>query len=182
MPAIVGGRREIGLGDVEAADHRAAPVGDDDLLVIADQVAHRALGRKSAETGAGLDQVGKERLVGIRRAEAVDDEADLDAAPGGGGERIADAYADSIVLEDVEGQVERGASLFDQREQRREPVLSCGKDPEFVVADACAERHRIAEEVDLVRRARVVDRGVIVGHPPAIVAARRLARPVRSLR
>ena len=90
VPAVLAGRREIGVLDVEPAEHRHLAVGDDDLLVVADQVARgSSSGMKQQNVPARLDQ----RRRRTRRSAAAPKpstiSAHVDPAPRRRGQRVA---------------------------------------------------------------------------------------------
>ena len=120
-PAFRSRRREIGVLDVEAAEHRHRAVGDDDLLVVANQVAPGQPRNETAERAAGLDQRREERLAG-HRAEAVDDHAHIDPAARRGDQRVAHPHPAVVVGEDVERELEASRAPSISAEQRRRAV------------------------------------------------------------
>jgi hypothetical protein len=144
VPAVFSRRGEIAVLDVEAAEHRDPAVGDDDLLVVADQVTPRPLGEEAAERAPGLDQRGEEALVGDR-AEAVDDQPHFDPAPRRRDERVAHAHRACVGGEDVEGELEAGLRAVDQPEQRRQAVAAAGIETERQSLRLDREGRRVAE-------------------------------------
>src|SRR5690606_34072058 len=100
-PAIAPRRTEIMLGDVEAPGDRNLPVEEEELLMIANEVARAPAARKEGHRAALGAQRREEAVGRIGRAEAVDDRAHPNAASRGSNEPCDDVASDRIVVENI---------------------------------------------------------------------------------
>ena len=102
------------IGDVEATNHTAPLVGDDDLLVVAQQIGLRDVRLEFAEMPAVFADRVEEGIVGFKATEIVDDQADRDAAVESFDQHIEDLLSALVGSEGVVVKPERPLCGFDQ--------------------------------------------------------------------
>ena len=124
MPAVLVGRREIALFDVEAADHGALAVGDGELLMIADQRAAAPFRLETIEPPARFHEWGEEFVLDLVGPEPVDGERNVDPAFGGADQRIAHLHPAGIVAIHVIKGAKARPRTVDQIYESAKPILA----------------------------------------------------------
>ena len=115
-------RAEIIVGDVEAADDHLLAVGERELLVVAQQIAPAPARHEAAEARAASIS-GWKKSASPRRAEAVDQQRDLDARVRPRPQaRRAPAVPDASSMPDIIEDAQAVLGAVDQRDQRLEPL------------------------------------------------------------
>jgi len=110
---------------IRPAGHHAGFVGDDELLVIADQIALAPVGAEQREGAARLGQ----RLEEVRTrviAESIDDKLHRNPAPCSSDQGIAHHGARCVAVEQVIEDHQALLGALDEGDQRLEAVLSVG--------------------------------------------------------
>ena len=119
---------EIIVGDVEAADDHLAPVGQRQLLVVAQQIAASPMRAEPAEaTRRRRSAAGRSRVL-RGRAEAVDEQRRPSTPrPRRGDQRVAHPRPRIVVEEDVVEDAQALGGAVDQRDERLEPFRPLGE-------------------------------------------------------
>ena len=115
-------------------------VRDDELLMIADEIARSVARVEHAEVAAGILDRLEEFGLGGRAAETVDKQAHAHASPGSFDQSVANAAARIIAVENVEDQPKALLRPVDDPQQLFEPGDAALDQLEPVAFDRRADR------------------------------------------
>ena len=139
--------------DAQAAGHRRAAVGDEQLAVVALQDLERVQGQQRMECphrDARLAQAAPEAVRGPDRAERVVEHAHAHLRGGALGEDLGEASAGMVVADDVVLEVDPAPRRGDVGEHRGEGDGAVGMVVERVAGDGARARRAIDREAERV--------------------------------
>ena len=123
FPVIITCSPKILIGDVESAHQSVRAIGDEDFLMIADDIAQALAGTEAMISSARIGQFVKETVANCRGAKAVDDQLHLHPAMCRLDQRRPDVASNRIVGKHIEEHLNGLFRHRDQAQHRIKPVV-----------------------------------------------------------